>query len=105
AARSFPTRRSSDLHREMVHPDGGFYTAQDADSEGYEGKYFVWTPAEVKEILGLEIGERFCQVYDITERGNFEDMNIPNLIKSNGRIAVPDLTDAAQMMEAARRQL
>ena len=93
------------IHREMVHPDGGFYTAQDADSEGHEGKYFVWTPAEVKEILGLEIGERFCQVYDITERGNFEDKNIPNLIKSNGRITVPDVANAAQMMAEARRQL
>src|SRR5205085_10030585 len=80
-------------------------TAKDAESEGHEGKYFVWRPAEGKEILGSELGELVCQVYDITERGNFEDKNIPNLIKSNGRIAVPDVADAAQMMAEARRRL
>ena len=93
------------IRREMVHPDGGFYTAQDADSEGHEGKYFVWTPAEVKEILGLELGEIFCQVYDITERGNFEDKNIPNLIKSNGRIEAKDVPNAEEVIAEARSTL
>jgi len=50
------------VSREMVHPDGGFYAAQDADSEGNEGKYFVWEPAEIKAILGTDRGELFCLV-------------------------------------------
>ena len=45
------------VRREMIHPDGGIYTAQDADSEGHEGKHFVWDPWEVKAILGQKIGD------------------------------------------------
>jgi uncharacterized protein YyaL (SSP411 family) len=93
------------IRREMVHPDGGFYTAQDADSEGHEGKYFVWEPTEIKAVLGPDLGEIFCRVYDITDRGNFEGKNIPNLIHSNGRIEVPELPDAERTMAAARRTL
>ena len=93
------------VRREMIHPDGGIYTAQDADSEGHEGKYFVWDPWEVKAILGQKIGDVFCRVYDITEQGNFEGKNIPNLIRSNGRIEADDLPDAGQAMAAARRKL
>ncbi|WP_079933277.1 thioredoxin domain-containing protein [Carboxydocella sp. ULO1] len=68
--------------REMTHPEGGFYSAQDADSEGEEGKYYVWQPGEVIKILGEGRGQAFCQAYDITVKGNFEGKNIPNLIKS-----------------------
>ena len=74
------------IRREMVHPDGGFYTAQDADSEGHEGKYFVWDQTEIKAVLGSDLGEIFCRVYDITDHGNFEGKNIPNLIHANGRV-------------------
>jgi uncharacterized protein YyaL (SSP411 family) len=74
------------VRREMIHPEGGFYTAQDADSEGHEGKYFIWEPREIKEILGLDLGETFCRIYDVTDGGNFEGKNIPNLIQRNGRI-------------------
>lgn len=90
---------------EMVHPGGGFYTAQDADSEGHEGKYFVWDPAEIKAVLGPDMGETFCRVYDVTEGGNFEGKNIPNLILSNGRIEVKDVSDAELVMAEARRKL
>ena len=93
------------LRREMVHPDGGFYTAQDADSEGHEGKYFVWEPTEIREILGLDPGNTFCRLYDITDQGNFEGKNIPNLIHANGRIDVTDLPDADRVMADARRTL
>ena len=93
------------LRREMVHPEGGFYTAQDADSEGHEGKYFVWEPAEIKEVLGPDLGEIFCRVYDITDGGNFEGKNIPNLIPANGRIDVKGLPDGEQMIADARRRL
>ena len=62
--------------REMTHPEGGFYAAQDADSEGVEGKYFVWTRDEVLQTLGNDDGEIFCRFYDVTEEGNFERKNI-----------------------------
>jgi uncharacterized protein YyaL (SSP411 family) len=93
------------LRREMIHPDGGFYTAQDADSEGHEGKYFIWDPAEVKTILGLDLSEVFCRVYDITDQGNFEGKNIPNLIHANGKIDVKDPPNAEQAFADARRKL
>ena len=66
--------------RDMTSPEGGFYSAEDADSEGVEGKFYVWTPEEIKEVLGEEKGREFCEAYDITEKGNFEGKNIPNLI-------------------------
>jgi len=66
--------------RDMTSPEGAFYSAEDADSEGVEGKFYLWTPSEVKDILGEENGSRFCRYYDITERGNFEGKNILNLI-------------------------
>ena len=64
------------LLREMLHPEGGFYSTQDADSEGVEGKFFVWTEAEVMQFLGEADGAIFCRIYDVTEGGNFEEKNI-----------------------------
>jgi len=64
------------LLREMLQPQGGFYSTQDADSEGEEGKFFVWTPQEVSQILGADAAEIFCRIYDVSEQGNFEDKNI-----------------------------
>jgi uncharacterized protein YyaL (SSP411 family) len=61
--------------REMTDPAGGFYSAQDADSEGEEGKFFVWTPDEIRSVLGDQ-SDRFFKVYGVTERGNFEGKNI-----------------------------
>lgn len=69
--------------RDMAHPDGGFYSAEDADSEGKEGKFYVWTPAEVKDVLGEQLGTLFCQAYGITGQGNFEGKNIPNQITTH----------------------
>lgn len=65
--------------REMTGPDGEFYSAQDADSEGEEGKYYVWDYGEVCKVLGRERGKRFCDYFGITKKGNFEGRNIPNL--------------------------
>ncbi len=62
--------------REMTSPEGGFYAAQDADSEGIEGKFFVWTRAEVMALLGDDDGEVVCRYYDVTDAGNFEGKNI-----------------------------
>lgn len=74
-------RRTADyMLRELRDPAGGFYCAQDADSEGVEGKYYVFTPDEVLAVLGEKDGREFCQTYDITKAGNFEGKSIPNLI-------------------------
>jgi uncharacterized protein len=71
------------ISRVMTSPEGGFYSGEDADSEGVEGKFYVWTPNEIKEALGFKEGEEFNKRYDITEEGNFEGNNIPNLINNN----------------------
>jgi len=61
------------LQREMINPTyGGFYSSQDADSEGVEGKFFVWKTEEIQKVLGEE-GKRFAELYDITDDGNFEN--------------------------------
>ncbi|MCZ6907187.1 MAG: thioredoxin domain-containing protein [Deltaproteobacteria bacterium] len=64
------------LLREMFHPGGGFYSTQDADSEGVEGKFFVWSRNEVMGILGEGAGEIFCRIYDVSDLGNFDGHNI-----------------------------
>ena len=61
--------------REMTHPEGGFYSAQDADSEGVEGKFYVWDKSEIEKVLGAESG-LFCAFYGVTEEGNWEGKNI-----------------------------
>ncbi len=68
--------------REMTSPEGGFYGAQDADSEGEEGKFYLFTPREISSVLGQEKGREFNSHFDITDAGNFEGKNIPNLLKS-----------------------
>ena len=68
--------------RDMTDPQGGFYSAEDADSEGEEGKFYLWTPAEVNQVLGDNLGSQFCRDFDITAGGNFEGQCIPNLIKT-----------------------
>lgn len=67
------------VRREMLDKSGGFYSTQDADSEGEEGKFFVWTPEEIEAILGKVEASGFCQFYDVTASGNFEGKNIPNI--------------------------
>lgn len=66
--------------RDMTSPEGGFYSAEDADAEGVEGKFHVWTPQEVEAVLGKETAAKYCSVYDISAKGNFEGKNNPNLL-------------------------
>lgn len=69
--------------RDMTAPEGGFYSAEDADSEGEEGRFYVWTPEEVKDCLGQEHGDLFNRFYHITEEGNFEHgRSIPHTTES-----------------------
>ncbi len=62
----------------MTSPDGGFFSTQDADSEGVEGKFYVWSKAEIEQILGPDVATVFCNVYDVTAEGNWEGHNILN---------------------------
>ena len=76
-------KTASYILHEMTSDEGGFYSSQDADSEGEEGKYYLFTPDEIIKVLGEENGVRFNRHYDITDTGNFEGKNIPNLLKSD----------------------
>ncbi|MFZ3102988.1 MAG: thioredoxin domain-containing protein [Desulfitobacteriaceae bacterium] len=69
--------------RDMTSPEGAFYCAEDADSEGVEGKFYVWSPVEIQQVLREEQATLYCKAYDITPAGNFEGKNIPNLLKVN----------------------
>jgi len=66
--------------RDMTSPEGGFYSAEDADAEGVEGKFHVWTPAEIEAVLDKETATKYNAVYDISSAGNFEGKNNPNLL-------------------------
>lgn len=68
------------IFREMTDQDGEFYSAQDADSEGEEGRFYTWGYDEIGNVLGEEKGRAFCEYFGITRQGNFEGKNIPNLL-------------------------
>jgi uncharacterized protein YyaL (SSP411 family) len=80
--------------REMTDPAGGFYSTQDADSEGEEGKFFVWTPDEIREVLGSGADE-FMAAYAVTRHGNFEGKNILEF--------VGDMAQRPALVEARRK--
>ena len=75
------------LKREMIVDGGGFASSLDADSEGEEGKFYVWSPEEIVAVLGAEDAARFNQAYDVTPEGNFEGHNILNRLKSGSATA------------------
>ncbi|WP_026909334.1 thioredoxin domain-containing protein [Paucisalibacillus globulus] len=97
------------VKREMTSDDGAFYSAIDADSEGVEGKYYVWEDEEIYEILGEDLGEIYTTAYGITPYGNFEGKNIPNLIKASLESVAEefDLTrnELRELLEGARQKL
>jgi uncharacterized protein YyaL (SSP411 family) len=69
------------LEREMITPEGAFASSLDADSEGVEGRFYVWSLDEIREVLGDD-ADLFARVYDISEHGNWEETNIPNRLIS-----------------------
>ncbi|MBL8182493.1 MAG: thioredoxin domain-containing protein [Blastocatellia bacterium] len=79
------------IEREMLNESGGFYSTQDADSEGEEGKFFVWSPEEIAQVLGSKDAKLFCEAYDITKGGNFEGHNILNLREASSERPLADL--------------
>jgi uncharacterized protein YyaL (SSP411 family) len=91
------------VERELMSPEGGFYSTLDADSEGEEGKFYVWTRSEVMAILGEEEGRVFCALYDITERGNWEGHNILNMPRDPAAVAADLGITIEQLGEIAAR--
>uniref|UniRef100_UPI003323B985 thioredoxin domain-containing protein n=1 Tax=Enterocloster asparagiformis TaxID=333367 RepID=UPI003323B985 len=88
------------VRRELTGPEGGFYCGQDADSQGVEGKYYVFSEEEIGRVLGSRKDqEKFCRRYGITKEGNFEGANIPNLIHN------PDYEQRDLEMDALCRRL
>ncbi len=69
--------------REMTSPEGAFYSAQDADSEGEEGKFYLLTPEDIQQAIGKKDSKAFCRHFDIRKAGNFEGKSIPNLLHSD----------------------
>jgi hypothetical protein len=71
------------IERDMTSLEGGFYSAEDADSEGIEGKFYVWTAAEIEEILGIEHAEIFMKIFNVRNEGNFAEEHSNNLTGKN----------------------
>jgi uncharacterized protein YyaL (SSP411 family) len=96
--------------RELRHPDGGFYSAEDADSpdehgHGHEGLFHTWTPSEVQDVLGQEDATAVCEWYGITEHGNFEGRSIPNRIAQRGQLARPETIESARQRLLTARSM
>ena len=92
---------------EMRHENGGFYSSQDADSEGVEGKFYVWSAGEIRDALG-EDADVFMQIYGVSDEGNWEGQNILNLRVDPKRLAAQLGTDAGSLcarLAAARTGL
>jgi len=89
--------------REMTDPSGAFYSTQDADSEGVEGKFFVWDKEEAESLLGPEDARLFCAYYDVTEGGNFEEQNILHVSKGSEELARELNVSAERLAEAVER--
>jgi uncharacterized protein YyaL (SSP411 family) len=83
--------------REMTSPEGGFYSSQDADSEGVEGKFFVWKPEQIERVLGVDLAELAERFYDLSFEGNFEGANIPH--------RTLEIADAARMFHKSETEI
>ena len=88
------------LQREMFAPEGGFYATQDADSEGEEGRFFVWSRGELGEVLGEERARRFARVYDVSAEGNWEGHNILHLERPINAVAQEERLDPEALKQA-----
>ena len=94
--------------REMTAPEGGFYSAQDADSEGVEGKFFVWRPEEIVEVLGADDGKLVNDYYGVTIHGNFEGrsiLNVPTPLPDFARNVGMDVDALEQRLREAKAKL
>lgn len=99
-------RRALDYVREdLTGPDGGFYSARDADSEGEEGVFYVWKKGQIAKVLGAEDAELFIRVFGITESGNFEGANIPHLEQDLSKTALDKNEKGAPFITRVDRML
>jgi uncharacterized protein YyaL (SSP411 family) len=89
--------------REMTSPEGGFYSALDADSEGEEGKFYLWTADEVDALLGAEGGPLFRRYYDVSEAGNFEGKNILHTARSLDGVAAAEGVSPERLRDVVDR--
>jgi hypothetical protein len=91
--------------RDLRHPDGGFFSAEDADSEGEEGVFYTWTPAELAAVLGPDAAAEAATWWGVTEGGNFEGRSILNRLHARGRLERPPAIEATRAaLFAAREQ-
>jgi uncharacterized protein YyaL (SSP411 family) len=86
--------------REMTDGSGGFYSTQDADSEGHEGKFFVWNIDEIRSALGEPAATLFSDYYNLTEGGNFEGKNIPNVTRTLEDVAVANRVSVEELKDS-----
>jgi hypothetical protein len=95
--------------RDMTDPLGGFHSTEDADSEGEEGKFYVWTPAEIEAVLGTQASARFCFVYDVSEQGNFEHgksiLNLPKTIEQCAALRNWNVEELKRELAQSRQKL
>ncbi len=91
------------VRREMLSPEGGFFSTQDADSEGVEGKFYLWTPEEVDSVLGAGEGPVFRAYYDVTPEGNFERKNILHVDRTTAEVAGEAGVTEARLREILAR--
>jgi len=94
--------------QEMTSPPGGFYSTLDADSEGEEGKFYVWTEAEIESVLGKELADVFNYVYDVSAEGNWEGHNIlncPKTLEQNAAMLKISVQDLEEKLASAKRKL
>ena len=89
--------------REMTSPEGGFYSALDADSEGEEGRFYLWTPDEVDALLGPDDGPLFRRYYDVSEAGNFEGRNILHTARAMDDVARTQGVDPERLRAVVER--
>jgi uncharacterized protein YyaL (SSP411 family) len=95
--------------RDMTDSSGGFCSSEDADSEGVEGKFYVWTKSEVLTLLGPEDGEVFCEFFDVTDEGNFEDgksiLNTPVAFETFANQKGKSVDEINRVIKAGKRKL
>jgi hypothetical protein len=95
--------------RDMTSPEGGFYSAEDADSEGHEGRFYVWKPGEVRSHLGKEEGDLFCRFFGVSPEGNFEEgasvLHIPRPVEHFAAGEKMDPEELGKILERAREKL
>jgi hypothetical protein len=97
------------VRREMTNPEGGFFSTQDADTEGEEGRFYAWTRNEIKEILGKEKGAPFCAYYGVTPQGNFEGGRsvlyvASSLEKTSEKYGIP-VAELVELLKEGREKL